>query len=184
MANQRAKRLMQESLDEALPQDSRQELFTQLDQDPQGAAEYQRLRQVDRMLKVAPYERAPKSLAMHILARLAEGLHQPQLSQLSGLALALALALVALILVPVLVGAAGLFLGAVGSAGALTALMQMLATVVAVVVAALTLLVDGAKAIVATYPQTPSLMFSLVPVGLWIARSSRAQRAAGRGLSS
>ena len=172
MANERRKRLMQEALDEALPQDVRQELYEELDTDPDSAAEYQRLRHVDKLLRTAPFEHAPKTLALTIMARLAEGLSQQQLSHLSGLALALALSIVALIMVPLLMGATWLFLNAIGSAAALTGLMHTLVRMLGTLLAGIDSLVDGAQTLLKTYPEMPALMLAIVPVMLtWLARS-------------
>ena len=56
MATERRKRLMmQEALDEALPQEERQRLFEELDRDPETAGTYRRLRDVDKVLRSAPY---------------------------------------------------------------------------------------------------------------------------------
>lgn len=171
MANARKKRLMQEALDESLEIAARQELFQQLDRDPAEAAEYQRLLMVDRMLRTAPFERAPKTLAMNIMARLAETLKQPQLSHLSGLALALALSLVTIVLVPLLAGAAWLFLNAIGSAAALSALMHTIGKLLALVMAGIDTLVEGAQVLLETYPQTPALMIAILPVMVfWLVR--------------
>ena len=173
MANERRKRLMQEALDESLPQDARQELYEELDTDPVSAAEYQRLRQVDRLLRTAPFEHAPKTLALSIMARLAEGLKQQQLSHLSGLALAMALSIVTLVLVPLLMGAAWLFLNAIGSAEALTGLMHTLVRLLTLLLTGIDSLVDGAQMLLKTYPEMPALMLAIVPVMLtWLARSS------------
>lgn len=173
MANERRKRLMQEALDETLTQEMRQELYQQLDSDAESAEEYQHLRQVDRILRNAPFERAPKTLALNIMAKLAEGLKQQQLSHLSGLALAMALSLITLLVVPLLMGAVWLFLNAVGNAGALAGLMQTLVRLLALLVAGLDVIVDGAQALLKAHPETPALMLAIVPVVLfWIARSS------------
>lgn len=173
MPNERSKRLMQEALDESLEAAARQELFHQLDQDPEGTAEFQRLRQVDRMLRAAPFERAPKALAMNIMARLAETLKQPQLSHLSGLALALALTLVTVVLVPLLISAAWMFLNAIGSAAALAALMHTLSRLLALVLAGVNTLAQSARDFLEAYPQTPALMVTILPVILfWLVRAS------------
>jgi len=171
MANERQKRLMQEALDEQIEVEARQRLFQEMEDDPQSSAEYQRLREVDRLLRAAPFERAPKTLALSILAKLAEGLKQPQLSQLSGLALAIALSIMTVVMIPLLVGISALFLSAIGSAAALTGLLQVVGKMLALVMAGLDTLVAGAQGFLAAYPQTPALMVTLVPVLVfWIAR--------------
>ena len=171
MANERQKRLMQEALDEQIELEARQRLFQEMEDDPQSSAEYQRLREVDRLLRSAPFERAPKTLALSIMAKLAEGLKQPQLSQLSGLALAIALSIMTVVMIPLLVGISTLFLSAIGSAAALTGLLQVVGKMLALVMAGLDTLVSGAQGFLAAYPQTPALMVTLVPVLVfWVAR--------------
>ena len=171
MANERQKRLMQEALDQQLEGEARQRLFQEMDDDPQSTAEFSRLREVDRLLRAAPFERAPQTLALSIMAKLAEGLKQPQLSQLSGLALAIALSIMTVVMIPLLVGISSLFLSAIGSASALTGLLQVIGRMLALVISGLDTLVSGAQGFLAAYPQTPALMVALVPVLLfWVAR--------------
>ena len=174
MANERQKRLMQQALDDQLEVESRQPLFRELEEDADTSAEFRRLREVDRLLQSAPFERAPKTLALSIMAKLAEGLKQPQLSQLSGLALALALSVMTLVMIPLLVGVSTLFLNAVGSAAALNGLLQVVGRMLALVIAGLDTLVASAQGLLETYPQTPALMITLVPVLIfWVVRLSR-----------
>jgi hypothetical protein len=171
MANERQKRLMQEALDEQLEGDARQRLFRELDENADSSAEFQRLRSVDRLLQTAPFERAPKTLALSVMARLAETLKQPGLSQLSGLALAIALSIMTVVMIPLLIGISTLFLSAIGSASALTGLLQVVGKMLALVIAGLDTLVESAQGLLATYPQTPALMLTLVPVLVfWVAR--------------
>lgn len=174
MANERQRRLMQEALDTQLEGEARQQLFHEMEEDTGSSAEFQRLREVDRLLRAAPFERAPKTLALSVMAKLAQGLDRKQLSQLSGLALAIALSIVTLTLVPLLVGVSLLFLNAVGSAAALAGLLQVVGKMLALVIAGLDSLVEGAQGLLATYPQTPALMITLVPVLVfWVARLNR-----------
>lgn len=171
MSTRRHKTLMQESLDERLPPEARRELFEHLDADPVGAAEYNRLREVDRLLRHAPMERAPQRMAMHIMARLAEGLQPQMQTRLSGLALALALSLVAAVALPLLMLIGWMLLNAIGSAAALNSLMETLVSVVTLIATALGELVRSAQNLLAAYPETPLLMLALIPVGLfWLLR--------------
>lgn len=171
MSTRRHKTLMQESLDERLAPEARQELFHHLDADPAGAAEYNRLREVDRLLRHAPMERAPQRLALHIMARLAEGLQPQMQTRLSGLALALALSLVAVVAMPLLMLLGWLLLNAIGSAAALNSLMETLVSLVTLIVTGLEELVRSAQNLLATYPETPLLMLAFIPAGLfWLLR--------------
>ncbi len=166
MANERQRRLMQESLDERLDVEARQELYGHLDANPSDADAYQRLREVDKVLRGAPYARAPRSLALSIFARLAEGLGPQPLSHISGLAVALALAAVTLLLVPILIGLGVLFLSLIGSVAALNALIQTVAALLSLVYAGIENLARGAQTALTANPQLPTLMLALVPAGL------------------
>lgn len=177
MSTRRHRTLMQESLDERLSPEARQELYRHLDADPAGAAEFNRLREVDRLLRAAPLERAPARLALHIMARLAEGLQPQTQTRVSGLALALALSLVAAVTLPVLLLIGWLLLSALGSAAALNSLLETLVSVVTLIVSGLEGLVRGAQHLLATYPETPLLMLAFVPVGLfWLLRGGWQER--------
>jgi ferric-dicitrate binding protein FerR (iron transport regulator) len=105
MTDERQKRLMHEALDDHLPPEALDELYTGLNADPQGATVFERLRTVDRLLKEAPFEGAPQTLALRVLAKIAE-LRPEQLRRGAGLALALGIGLAALLLLP-LMGALG-----------------------------------------------------------------------------
>ena len=167
----RQNRLMQEALDKNLPAEALNELYAQIDQSPADAAEFQRLKQVDRMLRAAPFEHAPQGLALRIMARLAEGLQPEQLRRSSGMALALGLALVTLVLMPLLAGLGWLILNAVGSAGALTGVINQIAGLVSVVMNSLDALVAGAREVLKTYPEAPVLMLGLIPIAsFWLVR--------------
>lgn len=172
MANERHRRLMQEALDQDLTPDTRQELARRLDQEPEAAAQYSRLRRVDQLLRTAPFEQAPARLALSIMARLAEELKtREQLLRVSGLALAVALALVTLVMLPLLAAAAWLFLSAVGSASALAALIHQIAGMLAALAGALDAFVRGAQNLVADSPQTAALLLALVPAAIyWLTR--------------
>jgi hypothetical protein len=171
MANERHKRLMQEALDESLSAESLQELYGQLDREPENADEFSRLKRVDRLLKTAPMERAPQTLALNIMAKLAEGLQTHQLTRNSGLALALALAIVSALLLPALAALGWLLINALGSAGALTQVISQLVGLLGVVMAALDGLAKGAQDVLAAYPEVPIVMVTLIPVSLfWLGR--------------
>lgn len=177
MANERQRRLMQEAVDKTLPQETLHEFYQQLDRSPRDSAEFQRLRQVDRMLRTAPMERAPQGLALNIMARLMEGL-QPDHLRTSGLALAIGLALVTLFLMPLLGVIGWMLVNAVGSASALTVLIQQIIRVLGIVMTSLGTLVQGAQDILLNYPVAPVLMVSLIPIAaFWLLRFTLKHRA-------
>lgn len=165
---------MQEALDGELESDALHELYQRIDDDPDEAADFQKLKHVDRLLRVAPMEHAPQGLALKIMARLVEGLQPEALRRSSGLSLALGLALITLVLTPLLAGLGWLILNAVGSAGALTALIQQIAGLLSLILSSLDALVKGAQDVLATYPEAPVVMFALIPITLfWLARFGR-----------
>jgi hypothetical protein len=167
----RQNRQMQEALDKNLPAESLNELYAQLDQSLTDSAEFARLKQVDRMLRAAPFERAPQGLALKIMARLAEGLQPENLTRSSGLALALGLALVTLLLTPLLAGIGWLILNTLTSAGALGTLIGHIVSLLALVMNSLENLVKGAQEMLKTYPEAPVLVFTLIPIAVfWLAR--------------
>lgn len=170
---------MYDSLDEQLAADERRELYEHLDRDQIDADEYEWLQQVDRKLRTAAVPvAAPGTLLASVMNRIAEGLHQPQLSRISGLALALALALVTVAMLPLLIGTLWLLLTAVGSAAALTVVVQAVVNVATLLVAGFGSLVLGAQALLAQHPLAPLLMLTLLPVGLfWVLRARSWNRA-------
>jgi anti-sigma factor RsiW len=177
MANNRGRRLMQEALDDRLSPEALQELHNRLNDDPQEADEFDRLRAVDRTLKSAPHERAPGTLALRIMARLAEELQNPRLHHLSGLALAVGLGLVALTLMPLLIGIGWLLVTSVGSASFFNTAIQALTGFVAAGAAAMASVVQSAQALMNATPVLPAALVTLIPVGVfWLRRLSRENR--------
>lgn len=174
MANQRQRHLMQEALDENLPQERLHELYQELDESPVEAAEFSRLRQVDRLLRTAPMANAPEGLALKIMARLAEGLQSQKLLRPSSLALAIGLAVLALGLMPLLAVLGWAIISAVGNAGALNALLQNIFNLLSALMNSLSGLVQSAQQLLETYPEAPIAVFTLIPAALvWLWRASR-----------
>jgi hypothetical protein len=184
MANERQQHSshtrLQEALDDALSPEAVEKLRQQLDRDPDQAALFSRLKQVDRMLRASPLERAPTTLALGIMARLAEGLQQRPV-RASGLALALALALIAGVLLPVLVGFGWLILTLLGNPAALGQAISGLTTLLANVMTALDNLVQSAQRVLETYPEAPALALAAIPASIFmLVRSARQHRATER----
>jgi anti-sigma factor RsiW len=167
----RQNRLMQEALDKNLPADELNELYTRIDHSPSDAAEFQRLRQVDRSLRAAPMERAPQGLALRIMMRIAEGLQPEQLRRSSALALAVGLTLVTLALLPLLVVLSIVILSVITSATALSTLVSQVVSLLGLVLNSLDGLVRGAQNMLNAYPEAPALIFTLIPIPIiWLAR--------------
>lgn len=171
MANERQKQLMQEELDENLSPEMQAELFSHLERNTRDAENFDRLKQVDHMLRTAPHERAPQSLARSIMAKLVESLTPQQLSRISGLALALGLSLVAAVLMPLLVAAGWLVLTALGSATALSSAVSQIVALLSVGITLLETLAQQIQAFLTANPALPALMVLLVPASvLWLWR--------------
>lgn len=182
MADERQRQLMQEALDQALSPELLDKLRQQLDDDPQGNQQFNRLKKVDDMLRAAPHERAPARLALGIMAKLAQTMNPRQLSTASSSAVALGLALVVLVALPVLTVAISMFLSAIGSAAALNIILQQIANLLALVVGMLDALVEGAKSVLQDYPQAPLLIISVVPIMLfWLLKSVEQEKDKGEG---
>lgn len=177
MANPRQRLLMQEALDDQLTPERLRELHRNLDESPTEAAEFQRLKQVDRLLKTASMESAPEGLALRVLARLAEGLQAQTMLRPSSLAVALGLALTALGLMPLLGIIGYQIINAIGNAAALTALLHGLVHLLTIVAQGLNTVITSAQMMLQTYPEAPILIVTLIPAALiWIWRASRTDR--------
>lgn len=180
MANERHRRLMQETLDEDINSEALAELRAHLDTSPSDSEEFQRLRQVDRMLRAAPHERAPQRLAEAIMARLAEAVSARQMPRVSGLALALGLALAAAAMMPVLLATGWLLLTTLGSAELLAAALQQAAALMALGIALAEQMVAAVQTLLAANTEAVLLLIAAVPLSLlWLLRFAprlRAQR--------
>jgi hypothetical protein len=176
MANERQKNWMQEALDEALPPDKLDELRARLEASPEDAAQYERLRRIDRLLRSAPLERAPAALAVGIMARLAETLSQ-RAGRRSGAALALTLAVLAALLLPLLVAFGWLILNSIGSPAALGRAFSGLNALLTGVLAAVEGLIASAQRFVEAYPEAPAAALAIIPLSLaWLVRTARKHR--------
>lgn len=172
MADERQTQRMHEALDDQLAPEELDALYQGLDSDPQDASTFQRLRTVDRMLKDAPLETAPQTLALRVLAKIAE-LKPEQLRRGAGLAIALGLGLVALLLLPLL-GALGWLIIQVLSnpAAAVSAVIGVLGSLVGVVLAA----VQNVQAALSSSPLVPAALLGAIPAGVLILRRLRGNR--------
>ncbi|MBC8098979.1 MAG: hypothetical protein H7Y11_06015, partial [Armatimonadetes bacterium] len=138
MPNEQQRRLMQEALDDILPEAARQDLFAHLDDDEASFAEFNQLRRVHNLLKTAPFERAPRRIAATIMARLAEGMEQDLESsthqqtqsraqvEMSQELLELAVSLVTVATLPLLVAASWMVVNAYADPSLLTMVVQQM----------------------------------------------------------
>lgn len=172
MTDERQTQRMQDALDDQLAPDELDTLYQGLDSNPQEASVFQRLRTVDRMLKEAPFESAPQTLALRVLAKIAE-LKPEQLRRGAGLAIALGLGLVALLLLPLL-GALGWLIIQVLSnpAAAVSAVIGVLGSIAGLVLAA----VQNVQAALQTSPLIPAVLLGAIPAGVLLLRRLRGNR--------
>ena len=133
----RRDQLMQRGLDNDLTTEEAAALRQHLQDDADAAQVYNRLHQVDSMLREAPQARAPQGMAAKILANLgdlAEMVDLRRLSRVSGLALAVGLALVAGVMIPILVVTIWLVIAALTSGLGLAGVVQQIAALLEVIV--------------------------------------------------
>ncbi|MBZ0303541.1 MAG: hypothetical protein K8J31_27630 [Anaerolineae bacterium] len=180
MANERQRQLMQEALDEKLAPEEQAELRSYLDTSVRDAVMYQRLKDVDTMLRDAPHERAPHRLAASIMARLAEmaeSMDPRHLSRLSGLALAMSLALVAAVMIPALVLVSWLLLTALGAGAGLVAAIEVVVALLAVILGMAEALLHQMQVFLNANPGLLAVMIGLIPVSLiWLIRFAPRKR--------
>lgn len=180
MANERQKRLMQKALDERLAPEERVELRSHLDSSVRDAQAYQRLQEVDTLLRHAPHERAPQRLAATIMARLSEMAERmdPRLSRISGLALAVGLALVGGVMIPVLLLAGWFLLTALFSGAGLVAAIERVVALLAVLMGIAEAMLQRVQLFLAANPGLLILMIGFIPVSLvWLIRVAPRKRA-------
>ncbi len=160
---------MQESLDGVLSEELRHALFTSLQKDEQAAREYARLEDVDRVLASAPHMRAPRHLAVTIMARLAQTIEaQASLQELPREvrdAVMASLSLVMLATLPLMMSGAWLLLRTADP----TLLAHVLARTVGlmrVVVAGQLHILDEVEAHLHDNPQLAAALMALLPAML------------------
>ena len=138
MSNPKQQRDMQEAIDATLAPDAYKKLLEEMKSDDQVSTEYERLRNVDSMMRDSRSDTAPRSLATNILAKIANAetdpLPEPEpvkstRSFVFGLCIGTVVILPALLVVTLLAIASfgsgtalgGVALGIIGSAAYLTA---------------------------------------------------------------
>lgn len=165
---ERKHQLMQESLDAPLSAQATDELATLIAENPQTADEYQRLQKVDDMLRVAPFERAPKRLALTIMARIAQTVQDQTkpTSDIDVATLQVAVQLVTVATLPLLVGAGYMLLNSQTDPDAIEAVIEQVATLLLLVINVIDVMLDEAKATAHDDPETALAMLTLLPTTL------------------
>lgn len=177
MASEQQKRLMQEALDAQLTAEALLQLSREIEHDPDVKAQFNRLQQVDHMLKTAPHERAPQRLALNIMAQIAK-----MAEQMSGelesdadvetrMALALSLALLVVTTLPLLVAAVSLYMSAEGDLDSLNAVLAQIVTLLNAVLSMLETFLQEAMSIVEEHPELTAVLVALIPImAYWVLR--------------
>lgn len=169
MANERVQELMQGALDNDLSPEAEQELISILQGDKKQAAEFDAQRQVDDMLRTPAHVRAPRRLALTIMARLVESLpKQQQASPISEAQLQVAVQLVTVATLPLLVGAGYLLLNAKSDPDAWEAVLEPVAAMLMMVIDMMTVMLDEAQSIYEEDPELAIAMLALMPTALLI----------------
>ena len=179
MAGERPRQLMQKALDERLAPEEEAELRRHLDSDIRAADQYERLTQVENMLRRAPENPAPQGLAAKILERLGEMAERmdPRLSRVSGLALAIGLGLVAGVLIPVLILVAWFIITALTSGMGLAATVQQVVALLAVILDLGQVMLQNLSTTLAAHVELIALVIALIPVSLiWLVRFAPRRR--------
>jgi hypothetical protein len=162
---ERKQQLMQESLDEALSPHALAELSEMLAKNPQTADEYQRLQKVDEMLRVAPFERAPKRLALTIMARIAQTVQEQTrpTSEIDMATLQVAVQLVTVATLPLLVGAGYMLLNSQTDPDAIEVVIEQVAMMLIMVINVIDVMIDEARETAQTDPESALAMLTLLP---------------------
>lgn len=166
MTDERMKLLMQEALDDNLTPELRYQLTKFLERDRSASRQFGQLKQVDKVLQNAPFERAPARLAMSIMARLAEEVktQAQQSPELSSLAVALGLALVTTVMMPMLMAASWLVVNSLANPAVLTEMIQQTVALLIVLIRTMQTLLEEAERYAASDPERAMAVLSLVPM--------------------
>ncbi|GAB4309061.1 MAG: hypothetical protein Kow00117_02400 [Phototrophicales bacterium] len=167
MADQRVLELMQSALDNNLTPEAEQELLSILQTDQEQAAEFDAQRQVDAMLQTPPHVRAPRRLALTIMARLAQTLQaEDKQSAITQAQMQVAVQLVTVATMPLLVGAGYLLLNAKSDPEAFETMLEPVAAMLMMVVDVMTVMLDEVQAVYEQDPELAVAMLALMPTAL------------------
>lgn len=157
---------MQEALDGILAPEELQRLDSMLDEDPEEFAQYNRLQRVDSILSSAPHERAPKRLAVTIMARLSKSLEEQEQFGVPSEMIGVAMTLVTVVTMPLLVGACWLIVHAAASPELLEAVYQQIIATLLLVIEMLQVFLEKAQSLVTEDPEAAAALLALIPVTL------------------
>lgn len=174
MTDNRRLQLMQEALDENLSPEEENELYNRLQDEPETAEQFDKLQQVENLLRTAPHERAPERLALTIMARIAQVAQQGQLAaelegepdELQQAMMQVALSLVTVSTMPLLVGTSWMLLHARTDPKKLDYVFEEVATFYLLVIDVMKVMLEEAEAAYSENPEAALAMLSLMPVTL------------------
>ncbi len=163
----RQQEMMQEALDGKLSENMARKLVDLLGSDQSAAKEYQRLQQVDALLKRAPQQRAPARLAAIIMARVAQRVQAeteiadlpPETQRIMMLSLSAAM----MAMMPMMEAASWLVLNARRDPELLSDVMIETIGWVSLVTDALILLLEDAENLARTDPDVAKATLALTP---------------------
>jgi hypothetical protein len=178
MASEKHRRMMQESLDQLLPEEAQRELFAYLNEDQDSDAEYNRLNRVHQLLESAPHERAPRRLAATIMARIAQGMEMQvsleadveldarteQEILVSREMIALALNLVTVSTMPLVIATSWMVVHAQADPALLTQVLQQVVALTLLVLKIIEVFLQEAEALAESEPETAMAILALLPV--------------------
>lgn len=169
MSNQ-LRQWMQESLDGVLSEELTHALFSTLQEDETAAREYARLEDVDKALATAPHARAPRHLAVTIMARLAQTIEtQARLQDLPAEvrdAVMASLSLVMVATLPMMIGASWMVLNASANPDVLVRVMGRVVALMRMVIQGQLAILDEVESYIKDDPQLAAAIMALMPAML------------------
>ena len=169
MTSERKHQLMQEALDDELSPAEKQEHLATLSADPEYAAQYDSLQQLDDLLRAVPHERAPERLALTIMARLAEALRaqrQIKYPEITDAMMETAVQMVTVAALPLLVGAGWMLLNAQRDPEALEVVLVQVATLFMIVIDVIEIMIEEAEAAFEEDPEAAMALLAYIPIAL------------------
>jgi len=170
VAGKQKSQWMQDKLDGELSSQEESEFARMLNTDHESATQFQRLQQVETLLRSAPLERAPERLAVTIMARLAEATKaQPRRQrypEISEELLQTALQLVTVAALPMLVGAGWMLLNAQSNPEMIETVLYHVAVLLAIVLDVMEVMVERTREVFPTDPELAMALLALMPAAL------------------
>jgi anti-sigma factor RsiW len=170
VSDERIENLMQAALDNEASSQEEAELAELLDNDTEQAQAFDAQRQVDDMLRYPPHERAPKRLAMAIMAKLAQTIQEQQTAQspVTEAQLRVAFQLVTVTALPLLVGAGYMLLNAQTKQESVEAVLEQVVLIMMIMLESINVLLDEAEQVYQEDPEMALALLTMIPSTLLI----------------